>query len=416
MFIKDLPNIEKSETKFFLFLIKFLGLIYILIAFGFDGVQSVTYFTRYIVALMLVGLLLNHHRFIWDKALLIYLFLYIYLAVQCISVPDKESAISAIKGMTTSFLGTISVCVALRNGILSYRMIILAAIIACCINIVAVLMGIDTYPGQMDIALSGRAAGLNANANYLAIAMVMAGMLIWFRSELFSIYELILGIVIGAYGVYVSASRKGFILFCLFLFLFLIVFFHDYKKNKILCFIVILMIAFGVYHMANNVPFYLNKIKVIDRITNGTFKYGYRINDPRVNLFWKGLEAWQERPFLGYGLFQFRYITNERWYSHNNFIELLVSGGIVAFLLYYSLHAFIGLMLYRLDKFSRFKGFLLLFSLLFIDTVTVSFTERISNLILVILLIYSVPLNKIQTIHNVFLDPNYKVNFISSPA
>jgi O-antigen ligase len=43
-----------------------------------------------------------------------------------------------------------------------------------------------------------------------------------------------------------------------------------------------------------------------------------------------GLELWRERPLVGYGMDSFRYVSGLGSYAHNNFVELLVGGGIVA--------------------------------------------------------------------------------------
>lgn len=43
-----------------------------------------------------------------------------------------------------------------------------------------------------------------------------------------------------------------------------------------------------------------------------------------------GLDLWRERPLVGYGMDSFRHISGFGTYSHNNFIDLLVGGGILA--------------------------------------------------------------------------------------
>jgi hypothetical protein len=60
-----------------------------------------------------------------------------------------------------------------------------------------------------------------------------------------------------------------------------------------------------------------------------------------------GLKSFVERPFLGYGTGNFAAINTIRagFYSHNNFVELLVNNGIIGFMIYYSayLHLIRGL-------------------------------------------------------------------------
>lgn len=62
-----------------------------------------------------------------------------------------------------------------------------------------------------------------------------------------------------------------------------------------------------------------------------------------------GLELFKERPLHGYGLRNFAKLYYLNTYSHNNYVELLVSGGIVALVLYYLMLLLpaVGLLLHR---------------------------------------------------------------------
>ena len=55
-----------------------------------------------------------------------------------------------------------------------------------------------------------------------------------------------------------------------------------------------------------------------------------------------GISLIKEKPFLGWGLQNYRYASGRGTYSHNNFIEVFVSTGIIGFSLYYSLYIFAG--------------------------------------------------------------------------
>lgn len=46
----------------------------------------------------------------------------------------------------------------------------------------------------------------------------------------------------------------------------------------------------------------------------------------------------KKRPWLGYGLNSFRYMDARELYSHNNYVELLFSGGIPMLAVYYLMH------------------------------------------------------------------------------
>jgi O-antigen ligase len=51
-----------------------------------------------------------------------------------------------------------------------------------------------------------------------------------------------------------------------------------------------------------------------------------------------GLDLWRQRPLLGYGMDSFRHIGGFGTYSHNNFVDLLVGGGILALGIYVLAH------------------------------------------------------------------------------
>ena len=57
------------------------------------------------------------------------------------------------------------------------------------------------------------------------------------------------------------------------------------------------------------------------------------------------MEIFLLNPWVGYGLNSFRYFV-ARTYSHNNFIEILISGGIIAFVLYYANYVITLVLLY----------------------------------------------------------------------
>ena len=67
----------------------------------------------------------------------------------------------------------------------------------------------------------------------------------------------------------------------------------------------------------------------------------------RLHLIDNGWAYFNERPVFGYGLDGFRYLQNINYsgtvayYSHNNFIEMLVNGGVVGTVIYYSLYLMI---------------------------------------------------------------------------
>ena len=58
----------------------------------------------------------------------------------------------------------------------------------------------------------------------------------------------------------------------------------------------------------------------------------------RMRFIEYGISLIKEKPIHGWGLQNFRYVTGTGAYSHNNFIEVFVSTGIIGFLIYYSMY------------------------------------------------------------------------------
>lgn len=48
-----------------------------------------------------------------------------------------------------------------------------------------------------------------------------------------------------------------------------------------------------------------------------------------------GIRMWKQSPLIGFGIDTFKVLSGYRWYSHNNYVELLCSLGIVGLIAYY---------------------------------------------------------------------------------
>lgn len=104
----------------------------------------------------------------------------------------------------------------------------------------------------------------------------------------------------------------------------------------------------------------------------------------RLNYISIGLDYFLNRPFFGYGFASSGTIlvreTSHNTYFHNNFVELLVNGGVVGFSLYYFNYVYL---LYNLIKLRRFSVketdicIIVLIILLIMDFGIVSFGEKV---------------------------------------
>lgn len=100
-------------------------------------------------------------------------------------------------------------------------------------------------------------------------------------------------------------------------------------------------------------PFY-NVLGVrFEEMLNGLFGTGKSDGsfDIRADMIAKGWEWFKESPIWGYGIDNFRVLygdaTGLYTYSHNTFIEILVSGGMIGFFIYYSIYVYVFVKLYK---------------------------------------------------------------------
>jgi len=106
----------------------------------------------------------------------------------------------------------------------------------------------------------------------------------------------------------------------------------------------------------------------------------------RSRFIGKGLELMAEAPFVGTGLNTFRWLSDEGTYSHNNFVELGVSLGIVGVLLYYAFHVSLLARAFAPGNRTRLVGrFAIMFILMMavLDMASVSYAHKLSSLLMI---------------------------------
>ena len=126
--------------------------------------------------------------------------------------------------------------------------------------------------------------------------------------------------------------------------------------------------------------------------------YSYS-TDARMNMVELGLEAFKTHPFFGGGWYYFSEYTGIGSYSHNNFIEILVTYGIFGFLLYYGMYFFIIVKLIKIIKKEDIAKlfFVLNTCILLADNTGISFSQyAINYIVLLITWVYLVDNSKLK--------------------
>ena len=171
---------------------------------------------------------------------------------------------------------------------------------------------------------------------------------------------------------------------------FLFLFFEEVKKNKIFLLPIVIIASFLVGKIIVNI----DDIEILKRFeqTLNIFTGQGVENGSTLLRFYMiqfGLSNFLDSPIFGYGLNSYSILFGNQtgWYvySHNNYIEILVSGGIIGFVIYYSIY----FNLFREIKLNDLSGrfvFSILFLDLILETANVSYYDkgRIIHLLLVL--------------------------------
>lgn len=178
---------------------------------------------------------------------------------------------------------------------------------------------------------------------------------------------------------------------------------YNSNKNfsKLAFTVIIVLVALGIgYKLIMEIPILYNSIgirveNVIEAIVNGaTEEASY---NTRKKLIEKGMIAFNQKPTYGWGLDNFKYVVNNGgYYAHNNFVEILVSGGKIGFFIYYLKYIYIILLtfIYKKQKtkeeYNKIKAIrILLITLVILEYWQVTYYYRLFMIPFIIVLGFS---------------------------
>jgi O-antigen ligase len=186
----------------------------------------------------------------------------------------------------------------------------------------------------------GRATGLTGNSNALAVRLFVASFLVWAIAEKINRYLFFWAIVLPAYSLIMTGSRKALLMLPLLLMSALTRLFP--QRVLVICAVSILLLGGGVFAVTHSLlPYAGDDILVIQRMMQMTDEKGESSANKRAEYISVAWQLWQQRPTTGYGLGQFASLSGIGCYSHNNYSELLVSGGIILLTSYYMFYLYL---------------------------------------------------------------------------
>lgn len=373
-----------------------LGFAYVFGSLTLSGIPSLSYLTTLVaIALVLFSVRPALRIPKTTKRLLLIAGPFV-LSAAVFSLVNFERSSVALISTVVAWVSAIAIGL-LTQRTISIKPILYALILASVANAIAISLGFDTYIlFQADFRLTAedelmkRPSGLVGNPNLAAVqSLIPLFLLIYWRQHADWILWF-LGLVAGGYVFYMTGSRKA-VLLLVFLVMMAVVGLSGGRKNSILKMAALLVPLVGLSLLMVDADFAgsvelaaFNRIILAMQGQDTSF-------DERSALIAKGLNLFQESPLWGYGLDSFRHLNSYGLYAHNNFVELLVSGGLLLVGAYYLIYYAILKNLWGCRHLrQRAKlGLILIVALLSLDIAMVTYNIRLIPLVLVLLLAHT---------------------------
>ena len=296
-----------------------------------------------ILAGLMVVKIISSHDLRLPTHLLIFLPFVVYSFVSCIWSKKADETIT--RSITVLEIFALQVVLAWyleRTGeIVRYIYGIAVA------GIVIALYVVNTYgitKLQSMVADDMRVGGEIVNENTLAIFLALSAVILFFQYiETKKIIYIVIFVVLVVLNV-ITGSKKGLI--DLAIGIFLVLFFASMndrdKKNRLLKWTVIIILVVGIVYFAWQLPIFdvvRSRFELMFGFLSGksgTIDYS---TQERKKMIEEGLKQFYKTPILGMGIGATSYLTMQflgrSTYLHNNYIELLATGGVVGTLFYY---------------------------------------------------------------------------------
>lgn len=196
--------------------------------------------------------------------------------------------------------------------------------------------------------------------------------------------------IIQLYALILTGTKKTFLISFFFLWIYYII----SRKNNYLLMMVFLFLGIELFiYIVLNIPFVYNLIGYRFESMLSFFT-GSGISDAstleRASMVEDAINIGMSNPVFGIGLNMFSIIANYSTYSHNNYVELFCTTGILSALFYYSIYIYAIISLFKQQVDNEEKSFfvLVIFSLLIYELGAVTYNLPFVQIFVMLTYIY----------------------------
>lgn len=269
----------------------------------------------------------------------------VFLLFSMVYAIDRNDAFSVIKRYLLQSIVVILIGFKISESAENIKLLMKICIVALFFNTVYLLSFVD-----VEMLAEGERLGVNAvneswNANQVGLMATFGviftfyiGLVISHKAGMWSKLLSLALMLFFAFAAVLSGSKKAIIIILVTLLLYIL---RSSKSHKVRNVMLAVLLLIGALYAIYNVPFLYDFVghRFEDMLDAFFEEGGDRSSQIRQNMMQFGMEAFAKKPILGYGPSGFAnlygFISGAAVYSHNNFIEILVSTGLVGFVLYY---------------------------------------------------------------------------------
>jgi O-antigen ligase len=288
-----------------------------------------------LASVFVVEVLVHRQQFSFPVPLIMFALFCCYCIIQMVWAPGGTTALLTV--IQLLIFSTIIVNYIIKRGLLVVELAVYVGIILSMVYLL--LFGAHARDGRIGSTVGNQ----NEYAYVLmcGVILIMRRILFGLQGRTFNIKALVLCVVylaISLYGIlFLAGSRTGtaVTLGAVGLLAFYWVFSQPARRRMwALAGVSILFVSLGLAIALSPQS---------ERFTPVMAYFGGQAVEDnsmliRQSMVNEGLELWLERPFTGWGIDRYRDVSGWGTYAHDNYIELLVDGGVVGLLLYLMVH------------------------------------------------------------------------------